>query len=172
MPTATQIASTEMIINGARCQALFSSALQPSDAPTADMVADAINRTVQRLGLGGCVARMAQEFGDHPTQPSSRCAGRASSPLVRPPGRRQHDSTAAAAQANSPNTITCTSDGRLEMNETCDRCGPAVRAVYRVDRDGELYLCGHCTNQLRPVLSAQGWSVRLIGEHTLAPHAA
>jgi hypothetical protein len=24
------------------------------------------------------------------------------------------------------------------MNETCDRCGPAVRAVYRVNRDGEL----------------------------------
>jgi len=58
------------------------------------------------------------------------------------------------------------------MNETCDRCGPAVRAVYRVDRDGELYLCGHCTNQLWPALSAQGWSVRLIGEHTLAPQAA
>jgi hypothetical protein len=27
------------------------------------------------------------------------------------------------------------------MNETCDRCGPAVRAAYRVDRSGELYLC-------------------------------
>ena len=26
------------------------------------------------------------------------------------------------------------------MNETCDRCGPAVRAAYRVDRDRELYL--------------------------------
>ena len=26
------------------------------------------------------------------------------------------------------------------MNETCDRCGPAVCAAYRVDRSGELYL--------------------------------
>jgi hypothetical protein len=34
------------------------------------------------------------------------------------------------------------------MNETCDRCGPAVRAVYRADRGSEPYLCGHCTNQL------------------------
>ena len=42
------------------------------------------------------------------------------------------------------------------MNETCDRCGPAVRAVYRVDRRGELYLCRHCTNQLWAALSAQG----------------
>jgi len=30
------------------------------------------------------------------------------------------------------------------MSETCDRCGPAVVAPYRVHRDRELYLCGHC----------------------------
>ena len=30
------------------------------------------------------------------------------------------------------------------MNETCDRCGPAVRAAYRASRGGQLYLCGHC----------------------------
>ena len=58
------------------------------------------------------------------------------------------------------------------MNETCDRCGPAVRAIYRVDRDGELYLCSHCTNQLSPALTAQGWNVRLTGEHALARQTA
>ena len=26
------------------------------------------------------------------------------------------------------------------MNQTCDRCGPAVHAAYRVDRSGEFYL--------------------------------
>ena len=46
------------------------------------------------------------------------------------------------------------------MNETCDRCGPAVRAAYRVARSGELYLCRHCTNLLWPALSTQGWNVR------------
>jgi RNase P subunit RPR2 len=46
------------------------------------------------------------------------------------------------------------------MNETCDRCGPAVRAAYRVDRSGELYLCRHCTNLLWPALSARGWNIR------------
>jgi RNase P subunit RPR2 len=46
------------------------------------------------------------------------------------------------------------------MNETCDRCGPAVRAAYRVTRSGELYLCRHCTNLLWPALSAQGWNIR------------
>lgn len=51
------------------------------------------------------------------------------------------------------------------MNETCDRCGPAVSAVYtayRADRRGELYLCGHCTNVLWPALFAKGWSTLLI----------
>jgi hypothetical protein len=45
------------------------------------------------------------------------------------------------------------------MTETCDRCGPAVHAVYRVDRSGELYLCRHCANLLWPALSAQGWNI-------------
>ena len=66
MPTATQITVTPLDMDGARSQALFSSGLQPSDAPTADMVAAAISRAVQQFGVGGCAGRMAQEFGDHP----------------------------------------------------------------------------------------------------------
>ena len=57
------------------------------------------------------------------------------------------------------------------MNETCDRCGPAVAAVYRVERYGELYLCGHCTNRLSAALFAQGWTIWPAGEHALAPQA-
>jgi hypothetical protein len=57
------------------------------------------------------------------------------------------------------------------MNEMCDRCGPAVRAVYRVERHGELYLCGHCANRLWPALFAQGWTIWPAGEHPLAPLA-
>jgi hypothetical protein len=72
MPAATQIAFTQMNTNGVRCHALFSSALQPSDAPTADMVATAIGRAVQQFGISGCAGRMAQEFGDHPDAAASR----------------------------------------------------------------------------------------------------
>jgi len=72
MPTATQITVTPPDVNGARCQALFSSGLQPSDAPTADMVATAISRAVQQFGIGGCAGRMAQEFGDHPDAAARR----------------------------------------------------------------------------------------------------
>jgi len=44
--------------------------------------------------------------------------------------------------------------------------------VYRVLRDGELYLCRHCANRLRPALAAQGWTIWLIGEDALTPQAA
>ena len=72
MPTATQITVTQLHMSGARCQALFASGLQPSDAPTADMVATAISRAVQQFGIRGCAGRMAQEFGDHPDAAASR----------------------------------------------------------------------------------------------------
>ena len=72
MPTATQITFTQPDMNGARCQALFCSALQPSDAPTAAMVAAAISRAVAQFGIGGCAGRMAQEFGDHPDAAATR----------------------------------------------------------------------------------------------------
>lgn len=71
MPTTAQLAATRLTVDDARC-ALFASALQPSDAPTAETVARAINRTIRRLGARGCAARMAQEFGDHPDAAATR----------------------------------------------------------------------------------------------------
>ena len=41
------------------------------------------------------------------------------------------------------------------MNETCDRCGPAVHAAYRAVRGGQLYLCQHCTARLSPAQGAR-----------------
>ena len=72
MPTATQVTVIQLDMDSARSRALFSSGLQPSDAPTADMVATAISRSVQQFGIGGCAGRMAQEFGDHPDAAASR----------------------------------------------------------------------------------------------------
>jgi hypothetical protein len=53
-------------VNDARCEALFASGLQPSDAPSADVVAQVIRHTVRRYGIRGCADHMALEFGDHP----------------------------------------------------------------------------------------------------------
>jgi hypothetical protein len=59
-------------VDDARCQALFASSLQRSDAPGADAVAEAIRVTVQQLSADGCTSRMAQEFGDHPEAAAER----------------------------------------------------------------------------------------------------
>ena len=56
----------------ARCEALFASGLQRSDAPTAEMVAEAIKGSMRRFGIDGCASRMAQEFGDHPDAAAER----------------------------------------------------------------------------------------------------
>ena len=53
-------------LNDVRSEALFASALQPSDQPTPAQVRAAITMTVRRFGTQGCAARMAQEFGDEP----------------------------------------------------------------------------------------------------------
>ena len=63
------------------------------------------------------------------------------------------------------------SQAELEDTEPDDRCGPAVRAMYRANRNGELYLCRHCASQLRQALSAQGWVIWPVGEQGLGPHA-
>ena len=57
------------------------------------------------------------------------------------------------------------------MSETCDRCGPATRAAYRVARTGELYLRGHGASRQSPALSAQGWAIWPLGAGALAPQA-
>jgi hypothetical protein len=76
MPTATQVpaqaAATRPDMNENWREALFASRLQPSDAPTAGMVATAIEDALQQFGVRGCAGRMAQEFGDHPDAAARR----------------------------------------------------------------------------------------------------
>jgi len=72
MSAITQRDITQLNLSDAQREALFASGLQPSDTPTADMVAEAITRAVQQFGIGGCVGRMAQEFGDHPDAAAER----------------------------------------------------------------------------------------------------
>ena len=66
-PEPTQLPAVE-----ARREALFVSALQPSDAPTWDIIDGAIMSAIHRYGQRGCAARMAQEFGDHPEAAAAR----------------------------------------------------------------------------------------------------
>jgi hypothetical protein len=72
MPAVMQRDITPLNVSDARREALFASALQPSDTPAADMVAEAITRAVQQFGIDGCAGRMAQEFGEHPDAAAER----------------------------------------------------------------------------------------------------
>ena len=53
-------------ISTVRADALFASALQCSDEPSAAQVDQAIAAAVQAFGTRGCAARVAQAYGDHP----------------------------------------------------------------------------------------------------------
>jgi hypothetical protein len=50
----------------ARAAALFASTLQPSGSPSAEQVRGAVVTTLRRLGVDGCAAQVAGEFGDYP----------------------------------------------------------------------------------------------------------
>jgi len=56
----------DLSIDTARADALFASALQISDDPSALQVKQAIDVATSTLGDLGCAARVAQEFGEHP----------------------------------------------------------------------------------------------------------
>jgi hypothetical protein len=53
-------------ISTVRADALFASALQRSDEPTAEQVDEAIAVAVNAFGTRGCAARVAQAYGEHP----------------------------------------------------------------------------------------------------------
>ena len=56
----------DLSIDTARADALFASALQSSDEPSAVQVKQAIAAATSALGDLGCAARVAQEYGEHP----------------------------------------------------------------------------------------------------------
>ena len=59
-------ATYDLSISTVRADALFASALQRSDEPSATQVDQAIAAAVRAFGARGCAARVAQAYGDHP----------------------------------------------------------------------------------------------------------
>lgn len=56
----------DLTISTARADALFASALQRSDEPSAAQVQLAVAAAIAALGIRGCAARVAQAYGEHP----------------------------------------------------------------------------------------------------------
>ena len=59
-------------IAAVRADALFASALQRSDEPSAEQVGQAITAAVRAFGARGCAARVAQAYGEHPETAAMR----------------------------------------------------------------------------------------------------
>ena len=57
-----------------RAEALFVSHLQCSQAPQGAEVRAAVAGTLRRVGIKGCAAQVAGEFGDHPETAVARMA--------------------------------------------------------------------------------------------------
>jgi len=55
-----------------QADALFASALQRSDVPSASQLRRAIAVALDGYGAPGCAGRVAQEFGDHPETAAAR----------------------------------------------------------------------------------------------------
>jgi hypothetical protein len=68
LATKTSLAGCEGpgTFEAARAGALFASTLQPSGSPSPGQIRRAVAATLQRLGVRGCAAQVAGEFGDHP----------------------------------------------------------------------------------------------------------
>jgi hypothetical protein len=59
-------------ISTARADALFVSALQRSEEPSAAQVQQAIAAAIGAFGARGCAARVAQAYGEHPETAAPR----------------------------------------------------------------------------------------------------
>jgi hypothetical protein len=56
----------------ARADALFVSALQRSEEPSATQIREAIAAAIREFGARGCAARVAQAYGEHPETAAPR----------------------------------------------------------------------------------------------------
>jgi hypothetical protein len=85
-------------IEAVRAEALFVSDLQSSESPAAEQVRGAVAVTLRRLGIRGCAAEVAGEFGDHPDCAVTRMAWALATVRATYPPRRTSTPRAVAAR--------------------------------------------------------------------------
>ena len=101
MRSATYDLSTSTV----RADALFASALQRSDEPSAAQVDQAIAAAVRAFGASGCAARVAQAYGDYPETAVMRM-------------RWALATVAAAFEEASPGPVRCPVPGQRTVLRT------------------------------------------------------
>jgi hypothetical protein len=94
-------------VQAVRAEALFASTVQASEAPGADQVRRAVAATLRQLGVPGCAAWVAAEYGDHPDTAPARMrwalgAVGAAYPALDAPRRRSRTVTRPPYQWSRP----------------------------------------------------------------------
>lgn len=99
-------ATYDLSITTARADALFASALQQSDEPTAAQVDQAVTAAIRTHGTRGCAARVAQEYGEHPETAATRM-------------RWARATVTGALSATRPQAARCPVPGQRPARGTC-----------------------------------------------------
>jgi hypothetical protein len=98
-------ATYRLSISAARADALFASALQRSDNPSAAQVGQAIAAATSEFGARGCAARVAQAYGEHPETAVLRMRwARAAVTVAFEGGRPKPATTSVPGQCTAPDT--------------------------------------------------------------------
>ena len=99
-------ATYDVSISTARADALFASALQRSDEPSAAQVDLAIAAAVRAFGTRGCAARVAQAYGEHPETAVVRM-------------RWARATVTGALEGAAPEPARCPAPGQRSALRTC-----------------------------------------------------
>ena len=99
-------ATYDLSITTVRADALFASALQQSDEPTAAQVDQAVNAAIRAHGTRGCAARVAQEYGEHPETAATRMRW-ARATATGTPGRTRPQSARCPVPGQRTARTTC-----------------------------------------------------------------
>jgi hypothetical protein len=118
-------------IRALQADALFASALQPSDPPSVSQIRQATAAALDAYGGAGCAGRVAQEFGDHPETAVGRMRwARASvAALDRQPAPRIRRVPAAGGSVRGEKVAAETAGDRVMDDELIRVCAVAVRAA-------------------------------------------
>ncbi|MFI5916312.1 hypothetical protein [Dactylosporangium sp. NPDC051541] len=89
--------ATTTTFEAVRAEALFASDLQSSQCPARGEIRGAVAATLRRMGVQGCAARVAGEFGDHPETAVARMAWALAEVRATYTGRRHRPMRSIAA---------------------------------------------------------------------------
>ena len=120
-------------IRDLRADALFASALQPSDPPSISQIRQAIAVALDAYGGAGCAGRVAQEFGDHPEIAAGRMrwARTRVAALDHQPAPGIRRVLAAGGSVRGGNVAVDDAGDRVMDDELIRVCAVAARAACR-----------------------------------------